>query len=108
MDALIIVNLILNVFIFIALGFAIFLLNKKIVQDAERAKRFSDGLAKLDKHFKIGEQLLAKKLKENEENIKRLNQFSSNKVSEEIKEINSLLNDVSEDVKDLSKYEELK
>lgn len=107
-DALIIVNLILNIFIFIGLGFAIFLLNKKIVEDNQRAKTLADGLAKLDKHFKIGEQLLAKKLTENEVRIKQTQVKQTDLIANQIDTIKEELDVVLNEVKNLSKYEDLK
>lgn len=108
MDALIIVSLILNVLILIALGFAIFLLNKKMTEDAQRAKNFADGLARLDKHFKIGEQLLAKKLKEHEDNIQKANLVQTKDIKEEIDIVKSEAKNILDEVKELSKYEELR
>lgn len=108
MDALIIVSLILNILILIALGFAIFLLNKKVAEDAQRAKDFSADLARLDKHFKIGEQLLAKKLKEHEENIQKANLVQTKDIKEEIDIVKSEAKNILDEVKELSKYEELR
>lgn len=108
MDTLIIVSLILNILILIALGLVIFLLNKKMAEDAQRAKDFSAGLARLDKHFKIGEQLLAKKLKEHEDNIQKANLVQTRDIKAEIEDVRGDAKSILNEVKELSKYEELR
>lgn len=108
MDALIVVNLILNIFVLSGLGFVVFILNKKIAEDSQKMKNMSESLARLDKHFKIGEQLFAKKLSENEARIKQSQIKQTELMANQVDVVKEGVEQVLSEVKALSEYEELK